>query len=90
MYSVRMFTKLQQENIQWKPSIRTPLKCGHLHVLYTYTLIGPTYMYMYIHVEMCTEMTSEMRTPPVIRALQAVPTVSAIEGFHCNIFLVTE
>ena len=47
-------------------------------------MIGPTYMYMYIHVEMCTKMTPEMRTPPVIRTLQAVPRVSAIEGFHCN------
>ena len=34
------------------------------------------------------KMTPEMRTPPVIRTLQAVPRVSAIEGFHCILVLV--
>ena len=41
------------------------------------TVIGPTY------IDMCTQMTPQMRTPPLIRTLQAVPRVSAIEGFHC-------
>ena len=29
-----------------------------------------------------------MRTPPLIRTLEAVPRVSGIEGFHCNIIIV--
>ena len=29
-----------------------------------------------------------MRTPPLIRTLEAIPRVSGIEGFHCNIIIV--
>ena len=36
-----------------------------------------------IYIETCTKSTSEMRTPPLIRILEAVARVSGIEEFQC-------
>ena len=36
-------------------------------------------------MEPLSKDTAEMRTPPLIRTLEAVPRVSGIEGIHCSL-----
>ena len=42
------------------------------------TICGPSYIYRDVY-----KSSPKMRTPPLIRTLEAVPRVSRIEGFHC-------
>ena len=49
-------------------------------VLYT---VEPLYKDAQLHRKVF-KITPEMRTPPLIRTLQALPRVSVIERFHCG------
>ena len=63
--------------IQWNPSLRTPLKWGHLSS--GHCVCSQLHRSVY-------KITPEVRTPPINSTLCVVANASTIEGSHCTYF----